>query len=240
MLSHTVLLVVGGALLTGLLGALVFGSNGTAEDRRIREERKLLRALEAQRRIRDAQLMRQAKRHGAVVEAKRPAPVVKLPPVDAQAIDEEPAAEHRASKRERKRHEKEQAAAFKAAYAAEKRAQRQAEQEHTAAAKAEQATLRAAEREQRQEAKRALKAEHAKARAAERQQEQEAKAALKAEHAKARAAEVPPTPSAPARTEPEQPHEAKDADEPKPLSELPLFSWANRIDDDDAPSREAS
>ena len=84
MLSHTVLLVVGGALLTGLLGALVFGSNGTAEDRRIREERKLLRALEAQRRIRDAQLMRKAKRHGAVVEAQRPAPVVKPPPVDAR------------------------------------------------------------------------------------------------------------------------------------------------------------
>jgi hypothetical protein len=29
-------------------------------------------------------------------------------------------------------------------------------------------------------------------------------------------------------------------EETKPLTELPLFSWAHDIEDDDAPSREAS
>jgi len=124
MLSHSVLLVVGGALLTGLLGALVFGSNTTAEERRVREEHKLLRALEAQRRIRDAQLMRQGRpRTPPHVEAPPPAPAEVVP-----VVAKEPETEHRATERRRKREEKERAAALASQREAEKRAERHAAQ----------------------------------------------------------------------------------------------------------------
>ena len=90
MVSHTVLLVIGGALLTGLLGALVFGSSGTAEDRRMRDQQKLLRALEAQRRIRDLQLMREARRRGAPVYVQPPPPLkVEPEPVVAEPMQDE-------------------------------------------------------------------------------------------------------------------------------------------------------
>jgi hypothetical protein len=178
MVSHTVLLVVGGALLTGLLGALVFGSSGTAEERRIREQQKLLRALEAQRRIRDAQLMRQAK----LVQAT-----------------EEPGPDDRATKRQRKRDEKEQAAALSSAREAEKHAQRRAEQERKSAVKSEQATRIAAERHQRDEARAAQKAA-----------------------TRELAAQPKPAPTA-----------VVDEVADKPLSELPLFSWATRIENED-------
>jgi len=187
MLSHSVLLVVGGAILTVLLGALVFGSNGTAEDRRMQEERKLLRALEAQRRIRDARRMREARRRGSLrVEAPPPAQV-EQPPVsnDTELVDAE---------RERKREEK--------------AAERRDAQERKAAAKAERATLRAAERQKKQEAKAALRVVQS----------------------------VPPPALVPA-PEPTRPSEEDDVEKVKPLAELPLFSWANRIDDDDQPAR---
>ena len=218
MLSHSVLLVIGGALLTGLLGALVFGSTDTPDERRRRDERKLLRALEAQRRIRDVQLMRAEKRRPAPrVQVQAPTQILELPVVDdAPTIEEESVAEIRAAERQRKRDEEDQAAALKAERDAEKRAQRAAEHERKSAAKAERATLRAAERQEKQEAKAAFKAEQAKERAAE--------------------AQAPPPP-APSR-EPE-PKEEDDVDQTKPLAELPLFSWAHSMDDE-PPSREAS
>jgi hypothetical protein len=114
MLSHTVLLVVGGALLTGLLGAVVFGSNGTAEERRVRDEQKLLRALEAQRRIRDAQLMRQARQQRQPRRETPPPPRVDPEPIaDGRAADDERIPDHRAAERQHKREEKEQAIALK-------------------------------------------------------------------------------------------------------------------------------
>ena len=205
MLSNTAFLVVGGALLTGLLGALVFGSNGTAEDQRMREERKLLRALEAQRRIRDAQLMRDARRRGTrYVAAQPPAAAPEPEPV---VPDEDSEAERRAAERERKREEKAKAAALKSEREAEKRAQRRAEQERKSAARAAQAELRAAER----------------------RQEQEAKAARKLEQA------APPPPPPPPEPVEAPPTEEDAAEQARPLSELPLFSWANGIDDADQP-----
>jgi membrane protein involved in colicin uptake len=222
MLSHTALLVIGGALLTGLLGALVFGSNGTAEERRIREQQKLLRALEAQRRIRDVQLMRQARQQRQPRrETPPPLRVEPEPVADGDATTGEPTPDHRAEEHRRKREQKEQAAALKAERDAEKRAQRHAEHERRSAVKAEQETLRVAERQQKQDAKAAAKAEQATLRAAERQQKDEAKA----QQAASRAPE-------PAK------HTAIDPDQAKPLTELPLFSWAHRIEDDDKSSRD--
>src|SRR5256885_11560343 len=108
MLSHSVLLVVGGALLTGLLGALVFGSNTTAEAQLMRDAQKLLRALEAQRRIRDAQLMREArKRGGGRVDAPPPAPAPAATEPELGG-DAESETERRATERQRRREEKEQ------------------------------------------------------------------------------------------------------------------------------------
>jgi cell division protein FtsN len=203
MLSHTVLLVIGGALLTGLLGALVFGSSGNPEERSIREQQKLLRALEAQRRIRDVQLMRRARQQRQPHRETPPPRRIEPEPVaDGHAATEEPKPDHRAAEHQRKRKEKEQAAALKSERQAEKRAQRHAEQERKSAVKAEQATLRAAERQQQEEAK--------------------------AQQAAARAPE-------PARQAP-----TDSPEQDKPLAELPLFSWAHRIEDDDEPSREVS
>lgn len=216
MVSHTVLLVVGGALLTGLLGAVVFGSDGTAEERRIREQQKLLRALEAQRRVRDMQLMRQAKRQGQPYRETQPAPRAEAGPVaDEQVTEIAPRVDRRATELQHKRDEKEQAAALKLEREAEKRARQQAERERKSAAKAEQITLRAVEQQQKQEAKAALKEEQAKIRAAEAR------------------AQPQPTPPPAARS-------VALEEETKPLTELPLFSWAHDIEDDDAPSREAS
>ena len=187
MLSHSVLLVVGGAILTVLLGALVFGSTGTAEDRRMQEERKLLRALEAQRRIHDARRMREARRRSPVQVQAPPAARVEAPPVaeDAELVDTE---------RERKREEK--------------AAERRAAQERKAAAKAERTALRAAERQQKQEAKAAL-----------------------------RVVEPSPPPALVPVPEPAAPSEEDDATQAKPLAELPLYSWANYLDDNDQPAR---
>jgi membrane protein involved in colicin uptake len=235
MLSHSVLLVIGGALLTGLLGALVFGSNGTAEERRIREQQKLLRALEAQRRIRDVQLMRQARQQRQ--PHRETPPPLRIEPVavaDGQAVDVEPKPDRRAAEHRRKREEKEQAAALKSERNAEKRAQRHAEQEHKSAVKAEQETLRVAERQQKQSAKSAAKAEQATLRAAERQQREEAKAQQAAARAATARVKPPPTPKPAKRTTMDDPEQVK------PLAELPLFSWAHRIEDDDKPSRDVS
>jgi hypothetical protein len=108
--------------------------------------------------------------------------------------------ELRIADQERKREEKEAAAARKAQRNAEKRAQRREEQERKATAKVERSKARAAEKQQRQDEKAVLNAER------------------------------PPQPQAAPATDAE-------ADEkPKPLAELPLFSWANR-DDDDQPTR---
>jgi dTMP kinase len=209
MVSHTVLLVVGGALLTGVLGALLFGSNSTAEERRIREEQKLLRALEAQRRIRDRQLMRRAREQRQPHREPEPIAV-------EEVVAEEPKPDHRAAERQRKREEKEQAAALKAARTAEKHAQQEAEQERKAALKAEASERREADLRRRRD-------------------EKEKAVALKAEReARERAAALEATLPEPA---PPTPSTAEEPD--TPLAELPLFSWAHDIENDDAPSREA-
>jgi hypothetical protein len=234
MLSHTALLVIGGALLTGLLGALVFGSNGTAEERRIREEQKLLRALDAQRRIRDAQLLRQARQQRQPYrETPPPSRVDPEPVADGQVADDEPMPDHRATERQRKREEKEQAVALKSEREGEKHAQRLAEQERKAALKADKrnekenaATLKA-ERGAEERARRAADEER-------KREEREHAVALKAqrqadEHKRAVAAK-----SAPAAPPPREPEPAVAADElDKPLTELPLFSWATRIETED-------
>lgn len=211
MVSHTVLLVIGGALLTGLLGALVFGSSGTAEEKRLREQQKLLRALEAQRRIREVQLMREARRRGAPIYAPPPSVAAEPEPAAPEPMpDEVQEAERRAAERQRKREEKEQAVALKSAREAEKRAQRRAEQERKSAAKAERATQRAAEQQQKRT-------------------EKEKAAALKTERAAQE--QLAPEPARPPQPAPlEQPAESEPD---KPLSELPLYSWAIEAEDRD-------
>jgi hypothetical protein len=199
MLSHSVLLVVGGALLTGLLGALVFGSSGTAEEKRMREQQKLLRALEAQRRIRAAQLMREARRREPSARVH-----VEVEP-EPKALEPTPDEMHE----------------LRSAREAEKRAQRRAEQERKSAARAERATLRAAEQQRtRDEKKKAavLKAERDAAKAREREAREEAVA--RKDELETRVAD-------------EQPAEP---DAGKPLSELPLYSWAIEAEDRDSAS----
>src|SRR5690348_2167587 len=205
MVSHTVLLVVGGALLTGLLGALVFGSSGTAEEKRLREQQKLLRALEAQRRIREVQLMREARRRGASIYAAPPPVAPEPEPTAPEPMpDEVQEAERRAAERQRKREEKEQAVALKATREAEKRAQRRAEQERKSAAKAERAAQRAAEQQHKRDEK-------------ERSAHEQAERTTTVEHVPAPAQPDPPEQSAPDKT----------------LSELPLYSWAIEAEDQD-------
>jgi type IV secretory pathway VirB10-like protein len=188
MVSHSVLLVIGGALLTVLLGALVFGSNETAEERRLREERKLLRALEAQRRIRNAQLARQARR-SVRVTAPAPAP----PPEPAAAVELEAEVEPPEWPEEP---------------VDEKRENRCARKERKAIARAERAARRAADEARRREAKE-----------------------LARELARAAAATqvLPPV----AEPEPVAAVEEQ-AEEERPLSDLPLFSWAYPTEDDEA------
>jgi membrane protein involved in colicin uptake len=190
MVSHSVLLVIGGALLTVLLGALVFGSNETAEERRLREERKLLRALEAQRRIRNAQLARQARRSVRVTE---PAPAPAPPPEPAAAVELEAEVEPPEWPEEP---------------ADEKRENRRARKERKAIARAERAARRAADEARRREAKE-----------------------LARELARAAAATqvLPPV----AEPEPVAAVEEQ-AEEERPLSDLPLFSWAYPTEDDEA------
>jgi dTMP kinase len=102
------------------------------------------------------------------------------------------------------------------------RERKQEEKEDAAARKAQRDAEKRTQRREEQERKATAKVERSKARAAEKQQRQDEKAALKAER--------PSQPQAAAIAEAE-------ADEkPKPLAELPLFSWANR-DDDDQPTR---
>ncbi|HEY1513282.1 MAG TPA: hypothetical protein VGF66_05960 [Gaiellaceae bacterium] len=151
-MSHSALLVIAGAVVTFVLAALVFRPTGTAEERRMREERKVLRALEGQRRIQAARRAQEEKRRMAVIDARRPS---EPEPDDRQEIEEHAGAERRAAEHERKRRDKELAAELKAQHVAEKAASRQAEQERKEAAKAE----RAAERQRQQEEIAATRAE---------------------------------------------------------------------------------
>jgi hypothetical protein len=74
-----------------------------------------------------------------------------------------------------------------------------------------------------------LKAERASEKQTRRELEQERKAALKAEHARAE----PQPARAPAS-------DVADEPEPRPLTELPLYSWATRIETEDrAPTDES-
>jgi hypothetical protein len=260
-MTHSTLLILGGAVLTCVLGFLLFGSKGSAEEERKRQEQKLLRALEAQRRAHERQRAREATRRGVVIEAQRPVQIEQPPDAgevaDAQAAvlsgDEDPAvalketeAERRAADRQRKRHDKERAAALKTQRGAEEQARRRAEKGQAAALKAEHRaaeqqrkreekeqaaalkTQRDAQQHERQLAEKDAKAEQAERLAHEhRRREAEKKeraAALAAQEAEQRASAEP---------EPE-PEKSADEDRPdKPLRELPLYSWATRIENED-------
>src|SRR4051812_32746989 len=127
-MPHSALLIAGSALLTCVLAALVFREN--SGDERAREERKLLAALDGQRRIRDAQRLREERARRSAVSAPHepqvdPQPdddddaapaetaVAGLPAADDQRARSEKA-ERRAAEEQRKREEKEQAATLEA------------------------------------------------------------------------------------------------------------------------------
>lgn len=144
-MTHSAVLIAAGALLTFVLAALVFTPTVSAEERRLRDVQRLLRALEAQRRVREAKRRR---------EARRPARQVARDPVPA-----------RDDRTQRRKHEDtELAAAARAPRAAETRAQ---------------------------------------------EEELQSEPALVIEA----------------------------SEEPKPLTELPLFSWASRIEREERPQR---
>ena len=110
---------------------------------------------------------------------------------------------------------------LRSAREAEKRAQRRAEQERKSAARAERATLRAAEQQRKRNEKEkaaVLKAERAAAKAREREAREQAVAGK--DELETRVAD-------------EQPAEP---DAGKPLSELPLYSWAIEAEDRDSAS----
>jgi hypothetical protein len=152
-MTHSALLIAGGALLTSVLAALIFRPTTSPEERHLRDLQRLMHALEAQRRVRDARRRREDRGRASRGASQPPANVEAHP---AQEAEQEHVAQH----------------------SAEKRARRELEQER--------------------------------------------KAALKAEQARAK----PQPPSAPDSV-------SDGADEPIRLSELPLYSWAIRIETED-------
>jgi hypothetical protein len=200
-MTGSTLLILGGGVLASVLAALIFTPRRAGENEQTREMRKLMTALEGQRRIRDAQQAREQRQLGAVrrppatglqapnrVADAPPAPApAPVPETNAKRNDRRSAehehkavlaaeqAERRVAEQQRKRVEKEQAAARQAELDAEKRARRQAEQERKAALALEQAERRAAEQQRKREER-----ERAAARKAER--DAEAQAAAAAEH----------------------------------------------------------
>src|SRR3954470_23069219 len=75
-MTHSTLLILGGGVLAAALAALVFSPRSSGEDKHTREMRKLMTALEGQRRIRDAQQDREARQRGNVrtAPARTPEP----------------------------------------------------------------------------------------------------------------------------------------------------------------------
>src|SRR4051794_14643056 len=65
MMTHSALLIAGGALLTSLLAALLFRPTSSPEERHLRDVQRLLRALETQRRIHDARRRREDRRRAS-------------------------------------------------------------------------------------------------------------------------------------------------------------------------------
>ena len=181
-MTHSALLIAGGALLTSVLAALLFRPTASLEERHLRDVQRLMRALDAQRRVRDARRRRENRGRASRGPSHPPAIVKEQsrqeaePP--AQVAERNDRAERRAVEQLRRREKKEQAVALKAQRAVEKRARRELEQER--------------------------------------------KAALEAERARA---EPQPQPApAPA---------SEVAEEPRRLTELPLYSWAARIETED-------
>jgi type IV secretory pathway VirB10-like protein len=151
-MMHSALLVAGGAVLTCLLAALVFSPQGSPEERRMREERRLLRALEAQHRIRDAQRRRQAVRTVPLVRMPVPEPEPPQPePEEDSPSAEPPARARREEARRRRQEEKAREASLRSQQKAEERSRK-------VARKAEQAQLRRAEEQRKREEKEKLKA----------------------------------------------------------------------------------
>src|SRR3954465_4141266 len=73
-MTHSTLLILGGGLLAAALAALMFSPRSSGEDEHTREMRKLMTALEAQRRVGDAQQAREARRRGSVARTTKPRP----------------------------------------------------------------------------------------------------------------------------------------------------------------------
>src|SRR4051812_50210190 len=71
-MTHSTLLILGGGLLAAALAALMFSPRSSGEDEHTREMRKLMTALEAQRRGGDAQQAREARRRGTVARNTKP------------------------------------------------------------------------------------------------------------------------------------------------------------------------
>jgi hypothetical protein len=183
-MTHTALLIAGGALLTSVLAALLFRPATSPEERHLREVHRLMRGLEAQRRIRDARRRRENRGRVSGGASHPPASVVEQP-----APTEEPTEQEHVAKRNH-------------------RAERRAEEQLRRRAKKEQAA--------------ALKAQRAVEKRTRRELEQERKASLEAERAHAeRQPQAAPAPA------------SEVAEEPRRLTELPLYSWAARIETED-------
>ena len=195
-MTHSTLLILGGGVLASLLAALIFSPRSSGEDKQAREMRKLMTALEAQRRIRDAQQARELRQgrplmRPPAMSAYAPARVADPqtpPPAVAPRPTLVPPAEPYVEQPDRRSAEKERKAAL-AAEQAERRASEQQRKreakEQAAARKAELAAEKRARREAEQEHKAALAAEQAERRAAEQQRKREEK-----EQAAAREAEL--------------------------------------------------
>ena len=194
------LLILGGGLLASVLAALIFTPKSVGEDKQTREMRKLMTALEAQRRIRDAQQARELRQRGAAghplaMRAQASAAATEEPTpryeeaIPMRALDPAPAP---VEKPPPPRPEKANPTRALEAVPSPAVDQRSAERERKAAAAAEQAERRAVEQQQRREEKEraaARKAALDAERKAQRQAERERKAALAAEQGERRAAE---------------------------------------------------
>jgi hypothetical protein len=211
---HSALAILGGALLTCVLGALVFGS---WEDARTRELRKLMTALEGQRRIRDARarrarppgdVLRSANDEQRTVDADLEQRDMHAAEVQTDGITRKA---RKAEEQQRRREEQEQAAALNA----ERHREKQAD---AARRKAEQAARKAEQQQRRQDEK-----EQAAALALERRRneaERKAAAAASRTEKERRRPQQPPRASAEERFEAAQQN----------LTERPLYAWAQRIE----------
>jgi type IV secretory pathway VirB10-like protein len=213
---YSALAILGGALVTCVLGALLFGSG---EDARTREVRRLMTALEAQRRVRDARARRAGLRRD-LRPARDEQPTVEAAPEKREEHAAEPPADRTAresEERQRRREEKERAAAVEA----ERRREKQAD---AARRKAEQAARKAEEQQRRDEEKQRAAAVEAERRRDEAEREA-AEAAGRGDEERRRREQLPRTPV-----------ESTSAPAQEDLTERPLYAWAQRIESENRPN----